>query len=63
MLEPLGNDAEGECLHAHYSFVAVRAVAHYSGQGGHFSKPTAVVLTFQFDRERHSANVPPESTV
>lgn len=63
MLKPLGNDAEGERLHADHSFVAVRAVAHDPGQGGHFGKPTAVVLALQFDCERHAANVPPGPTV
>lgn len=53
MLEAFGDDAEGKRLHAGYSVIAIRAVAHDAGQGRHFGKPTAVVLAFELDRKYH----------
>src|SRR6266540_1551746 len=54
VLEALGDDAEGERLHARHGFVAVLAVAHHTREARHFSKPAAVVLSFDFDRKGHA---------
>lgn len=53
MLEALGNDTKGKGLHARDCFIAIRAVAHDTGQGRHLGKPPAVVLAFKLDRKYH----------
>ena len=58
MLEALGDDAEGERLDASDSLVPVLTVGHDTRQRRHFGQPTAVVLSLNFNRERHSGNVP-----
>jgi hypothetical protein len=58
MLEALGDDAEGERLDASDSLVPVMTIGHDTRQGRHFGQPTAVVLSLNFTRERHSGNVP-----
>lgn len=58
MLKALGNDAKREGLHAGDGFIAVLAVAHHPCKRRHFGQPTAVILAFKFDRERHARTVP-----
>jgi hypothetical protein len=58
MLETLGDDTEGERLDASDSLVSVLTVGHDARQRGHFGQPTAVVFSLDFNRERHSGNVP-----
>jgi hypothetical protein len=57
MLEALGNHAKSERLHTRDGFVQVPPVSHDPGQGGHFSKPAAVRLALDFNRERHPGHV------
>lgn len=58
MLEPLGDDPEGERLHARDRFVTVNGIAHDARQVSYFRQPTAVVLALQLDCEGHVINVP-----
>ena len=58
MLKPLGNHSQRKSLHASDGFAPVLAVAHDAWQGRYFSEPSAVILAFDFNRERHACNVP-----
>ena len=55
MLKALRNDAKRQSLNARDGFVAVLAVAHDAFQRGYFGQPTAIILAFEFDRERHAS--------
>ena len=58
MLQALGNHAESQRLDAGDSLVPVLTIGHDAGQGGYLGQPTTVVLPLNFNRERHSGNVP-----
>ena len=58
MFEAFGNHAERQRLHAGDSFIAVGAVAHDAGQGGHLGKPATVVFAFDLDRKNRVGTVP-----
>jgi DNA-3-methyladenine glycosylase I len=58
VLKALGDNAQGQRLHACDGLVSVLAVAHHAGQGGHFGEPPAIVFALDFYRERHVGNVP-----
>jgi hypothetical protein len=58
MLEALGDDAEGERLDASDRLVSVLTVGHNARQCRDFGQPAAIVLSLDFNRERHNGNVP-----
>jgi len=58
MLQPFGNHAKSERLHASGGFVTVLAIGHDTRQGGNFGHPAAIVFALNFNRERHSGDVP-----
>jgi len=57
VFETLGYHAEGQGLDARDSLIAVRAVAHDTGQAWHFRHPTAVILALELDRKNHASTV------
>ena len=61
MLEPLGNDAQGQGLDPGDGLIAVLAVAHDPGQSRHLGQPTAISFAFELDGERHPGTVYPRS--
>ena len=58
MLQPFRNDAERERLYASDGFITILAIGHDARQSGYLGEPTAVVFALNFNRERHSGNVP-----
>ena len=58
MLQALGNHAERQRLDAGDGLVPVLTIGHDAGQGGYLGQPTTVVFPLNFNRERHSGNVP-----
>jgi hypothetical protein len=57
VFEALGYYAESQGLDTRNSLIAVRAVAHHTGQAWHFRHPTAVILALELDRKNHGSTV------
>lgn len=58
LFQALGDNAKGERLDAGHRFVPIFAVAHDARQRRYLGDPAAVILAFEFDRERHRFTVP-----
>lgn len=58
MLQTFGNHAERERLDASDGFIAILPVRQDPGQGRHFGEPASIILSLNFDCERHAGNVP-----
>jgi hypothetical protein len=58
MLQALGNHAEGQRLDAGDGLIPVLTIGHDARQRGYLGEPAAVVFALNFNRERHSGNVP-----
>jgi hypothetical protein len=63
MFEALCDDSQGQCLNAGYGFIAVLAVSQDTGERRDFGEPATIILTFDFDGERHAGNVPSAQAV
>ena len=57
VFKPFCDDAQRQSLDLSYRFVTIVAVAHHAWESANFGEPPASILTFEFDRECHNANV------
>lgn len=53
MLQPFGQDPQGQSLRFSHGFLSSLAVREYARQLGDFRKPTAVVFLFVFNADVH----------